>query len=349
MAAQDEGSPARVEFNPNGLYCPAGDFYIDPTHPVRRALITHGHGDHVRPGCGSYLCSDSSVELLKHRLGKGALVQGIPFGEVFEIGGARLSFHPAGHILGSAQVRIEAGGEVWVVSGDFKREPDPTCEAFEVVRCDTFVTESTFALPIFQWPDPKQVAREIHDWWEEGRAEGRPSILFAYALGKSQRVMAELKALTSEPVLLHDSATALTDIYRSRGVSMLPFETVPLAARSRPAEYYAGRLILAPPSTFGPGWFRRCGESTRTAHASGWVQSRNEQRKKERPLFTRVFRNARAKREYDRGFILSDHADWPGLLRTIEETGARRVRFMHGRGETLSRHLRDQGMDCAPL
>jgi putative mRNA 3-end processing factor len=313
---------------PEGLYCPAGDFHIDPWRAVPRALITHAHADHARHGSRGYLGAEPGVPLLKRRLGADSAIEGIAYGERRRIGGVQVSFHPAGHVLGSAQIRIEHRGEVWVVSGDYKRDPDPTCAPFEVVPCDTFVTEATFSLPVYVWPGGDTVAREILAWWEANRAEGRPSVLFCYALGKAQRVLAELARLTDRTVLLHGAVTPLVKLYRQSGIRMLPSEPVDLRSRRD----YAGELVIAPPGAAGTPWMNRFRGGS-TGFCSGWMRLRGQRRR----------------RAYDRGFVLSDHADWPGLLRTVEETGAARVLATHGQSDTLVRYLRERGLQADAL
>jgi putative mRNA 3-end processing factor len=323
-----------LEMTPAGLYCAAGGFHIDPWQSVDLALITHVHADHARPGSRRYLCAEPSLPLLGRRLGETqeAELCGVAYGEPVMLGTVRVSFHPAGHVLGSAQVRIagEGGeGEVVVVSGDYKRAPDPTCAPFEAVPCDTFVTEATFALPIYRWDAPEAVAREILDWWDAGVRARRPSVLFCYSLGKAQRILAELARLCDRRVLLHGAMAALTDIYRQAGVALLPTELVSESARGRS---FAGELILAPPVAMATPWMRRFADAE-TAFASGWMR----------------IRGTRRRRGVDRGFVLSDHADWPALLRTIEETGARRVLVTHGYKEVLARVLREVGREAEPL
>jgi putative mRNA 3-end processing factor len=305
-----------------GLYCEAGQFYIDPCRAVDVALITHAHSDHARRGSRKYVCAESSTRLLARRMGEKAPIQGVPYRERLRFGEAWVSFHPAGHILGSAQIRIEHGGSVWVVSGDYKRESDPTCEPFEVVPCDTFVTEATFGSPRYAWPDG--VAAEIFDWWEGNRRQGRNSVLYCYALGKAQRVLAELAEFTDREALVWGETAELTDCYRSQGVRMLPtrsLEELPAGTRVR------GALIVAPHSFSRSPWAGKFSEAE-TAFASGWMK-------------TGAFGMASS---YDRGFVLSDHADWPGLVRTVEETGAKRVLVLHEReGRQLIRYLRGRG------
>lgn len=315
--------------NSLGLYCERGGFYIDPWHPVPQALITHAHGDHARPGSASYLCAEASVGLLHRRLGAEASIRGVAYNEPMTLGGVKVSFHPAGHILGSAQVRLEADGEVWVVSGDYKRAADPTCALFEVVPCDTFISEATFGLPIYRWDEPARVAREIFDWWEANGRAKRTSLLFCYALGKAQRILAELTQFTDRVVFVHGAIEPLVDCYRQAGVSMLPTQRVSEAAKG---QAWAGELLLAPPSAFGSPWMRRFGKHE-TAFASGWMR----------------LRGTRRRRGFDRGFVLSDHADWPALLQTIHDTGAHRIFTTHGYADTLARYLGEAGLEASPL
>lgn len=306
-----------------GLYCPAGDFYIDPWRPVARAVITHGHGDHARAGMGEYHVAAPGLPILRWRLGEQRYFAW-EYGQPFDMGGARVSFHPAGHVLGSAQVRIEADGQVWVVSGDYKRQPDPTCAPFEVVPCDVFVTEATFALPVYRWPDTGEVAREIVEWREHCAARGETAVLFCYALGKAQRVLAELLAWTDRPALLHGAVAAGVEVYREAGVPMLATRAVGDTAKGADL---AGELVLAPPSAAGSAWMRRF-RRVQTGFASGWMRIRGNRRR----------------RNYDRGFVISDHADWPDLMRTVRETGARRVIATHGNTDAILRALNEQGI-----
>jgi len=319
---------ALVVPRPAGLYCPAGDFYIDPAQPVARAVITHAHGDHARSGSMQYWGSREGEGLLRARVGQKSWIHALDYGAQVQIGAARVSLHAAGHVLGSAQVRIEADGEVWVVSGDYKRDADPTCTPFEPVRCDVFITEATFGLPDFRWPDPADTAREIHDWWMQNRAEGFASVLFCYALGKAQRILAELTRYGHDPVWLHGAMTPLVKIYREAGVKMLPTESATAPPRDTD---FTGQLLLAPPGAAGTPWMKRF-RPYRTGFASGWMNQPGNRRE-----------------AYHRGFVLSDHADWPSLLQTIEQTGARRVLAMHGHTDTLIRYLRERGIDAAAL
>lgn len=319
---------ALVELTPAGLYCAAGDFHVDPWRPVPRAVITHGHGDHARSGMGLYHCTRSGAAILRWRLGEQALHEH-DYGETFTLGGARLSLHPAGHVLGSAQLRIEVDGEVWVISGDYKRQADPSCEPFEVVRCDTFITEATFGLPIYRWPPTAEVVRDIVAWRDHCAQRGEAAVLYCYALGKAQRVLAELKEQTDEPAWLHGAVAAGVEVYRRAGVPMLETRAVSEAPRD---ENFAGRLVLAPPSAAGSAWLRRF-RRAQQGFASGWMRIRGNRRR----------------RNYDRGFVISDHADWPDLLRTIRETGARQVIATHGNTEALVRVLNESGVAARPF
>ena len=315
-----------VERTSAGLHCAAGGFHIDPWGAVARAVITHAHADHLRAGAEAYLCAAPSLPLVRHRLGADARIESLPYGTPLVLDGVRVSFHPAGHMLGSAQVRIEHRGEVWVVSGDYKRAADPTCEAFEPQACHTFVTEATFALPVFRWAPPAVVADDIVAWWDDMRAAARPAVLFAYALGKAQRLLAELAARTDRPVYVHGALEGLERIYRHAGVRLPETRRATEEARGRS---FAGELVLAPLSARGSLWMRRFGDHA-SAFASGWMR----------------LRGARRRRGYDRGFPLSDHADWDALLTTIAATGARRVFVTHGYSDTLARYLREQGLDA---
>lgn len=318
-----------IEVRDQGLYCPAGDFFVDPWRGVERAVITHGHADHARSGSRHYWAAKPGERLLRERIGYGGGLTALDYGRPARIGAATVSLHPAGHVLGSAQVRIEAQGQVWVVSGDYKRDSDPTCAPFEPVRCDVFVTEATFALPVYRWPAPEAVAREILDWWRECQREGQTAMLCCYAFGKAQRILAELARLTGETAYLHGAMTRLVKLYREAGVAMLPTQAVGDQVRHFD---WRGRLVLAPPGASGTPWMKRFRPES-LGFASGWMR----------------VRGARRQPAYDRGFVLSDHADWPSLLRTVEDTGARRVLATHGNTDALIGWLRGRGIEAAAL
>ncbi len=311
-----------------GLYCPPGDFYIDPRRSVQTAVITHGHGDHLRPGHARYILARPGLAIARARLRGRPDILPLDYGASVALGPTTVSLHPAGHILGSAQVRIEHQGRVWVVSGDYKRQSDPTCAAFEPLPCDMFISEATFGLPVYRWPPVAAVIEDIAGWWRANRDRGLCSVLYCYALGKAQRILAELSAFTAEPVHVHGAMGELVEIYRGAGIAMVPTlgTGTPLKAD------YRGALVLAPPSAARSSWMQRVGEHS-SGFCSGWALTRGE----------------RGRRGCDRGFVLSDHADWPALTATCLETGARRVALMHGHSAALVRFLTDQGVEASAL
>lgn len=311
-----------------GLYCEAGNFFVDPWTAVDRAVITHAHGDHLAWNCGSYLGSTPGLGVLRDRLGEAAVVEGVDYATPLRIGDVRVSLHPAGHILGSAQVRLERNGEVWVVSGDYKTDPDPTCTPFEPVRCHTFVTESTFGLPIYRWPAQARIFDDINAWWRANQAAGKASLLLGYGLGKAQRLLAGLDPSIG-PIFTHGAVEKFVASYRAAGVALPPTQYVGAADA---ATDWSRAIIIAPPSAEGSTWPRRFG-TLATAFASGWM----------------LVRGARRRRVVDRGFPLSDHADWPGLLAAIEATGAAQVWVTHGYSSVVERWLRDRGIDARTI
>jgi putative mRNA 3-end processing factor len=302
----------------SGLYSEAGGFHIDPWLPVDRALITHAHADHAHAGSAAYLCADACAPLLRRRL-PDARIETLPYRVRQRIGDVDVTFHPAGHVLGSAQIRLEHRGEVWVASGDYKRAGDPTCEPFEPVRCHTFITEATFALPVYSWDAASTVVDDILAWWRQNRADDRPSVLFCYVLGKAQRILAELRDRTDAPIHLHGAMCAMTEAYRESGIEMAAAERITDSVRGR---VLAHSLVLAPLSARGTRWMKRLPRAS-DAFASGLMR----------------IRGVRRQRAFDRGFALSDHADWPALLSSIDETGASRVLVTHGWSDALARYL----------
>jgi putative mRNA 3-end processing factor len=314
-----------LTFTERGIYCPAGDFFVDPWRPVDRALVTHGHADHARRGHARYLATEGSAPVMRHRLGDIRL-ETIRHGEERRIGGATVSFHPAGHVPGSAQIRVEVGGEAWVVSGDYKVEDDGLSEPFEPVRCHAFISECTFGLPIFAWAPQADVVAQIESWWRANAAAGRASVIGAYALGKAQRIIASVDASIG-PILTHGAVEATNAVLRGQGVA-LP-ETVPVTAEVRGKDYL-GALVIAPPSALGTPWMRRFGAAS-TGFASGWMR----------------LRGVRRRRAADRGFVMSDHADWAGLNAAIAATGAERVFVTHGYTLAFRAWLETQGYDAA--
>ena len=317
---------------PEGLYCPAGDFYIDPWRPVDRAVITHAHADHARRGHTAYLAAAPAEGVLRSRLGDIDL-QTLPYGESIDHFGVRLSLHPAGHVLGSAQVRLEHGGRVWVASGDYfvagtdadAREDNPTCAPFEPVRCDCFITESTFGLPIYRWAPQRELFDDINRWWSANADAGRASLLMGYSFGKAQRILAGVDSSIG-PIFVHGAVEPLNRAYRAAGVAL---PETRLVSEVKDKASFKRALVIAPPSVQNSAWTQRLGDFS-DAFASGWMQ----------------LRGARRRRAVDRGFVLSDHADWPGLQRAIAATGAQRVIVTHGYESVMQRWLGEQGLEA---
>lgn len=310
-----------------GLFCRPGDFYIDPSRGVDRAVITHAHSDHARRGSKQYFCVRSGESLLRARIGQNIRVNTFAFRESFEINGVKVSFHPAGHILGSSQVRLEYAGEVWVASGDYKRDQDPTCEPFESVTCDVFVTEATFGTPMYVWPKDLDLGQQIHDWWRTNAEHGVNSVLFAYSLGKAQRVLGVLAPHAERPVHCDPSVSELNQCYRDQGVRLAPTRCL---SEVSPDETLRGELFLVPQSFLRGPQARLLGGRYKTAFASGWMAG------------------GRGFSSYDKGFVMSDHADWNDLVRTIQESGAQRVYVQHRGQGALVKHLRSLGLAAFP-
>jgi len=314
-----------------GLYCTQGDFHVDPWKPVRRAVVTHAHADHLRWGSERYLVAKPGETVTRARLNEQAAIDTLPYGETVVHHGVAISLHPAGHVLGSAQVRIEYGGEVWVVSGDYRPGGgNPTCEAFDPVRCHTFITESTFGLPIYRWKPPGELADDLNQWWRANAAAGRVSIVYAYALGKAQRLLA-MADESIGPIYTHGAVERLNGAYRAAGVR-LPATTYAgsVEVKRGAKKPWEGSLIVAPPSAHGSAWAGKFAPLS-SAIASGWMR----------------IRGTRRRRSVDRGLIVSDHADWPGLQSAIEATGAERVWVTHGYVAILVRWLRERGIDAS--
>lgn len=312
-----------LTFTDRGIYCPAGDFHIDPWRPVPRALITHGHSDHARWGMGSYLATDKALPVIRKRLGP-ITADAIPYGQTRQIGSATVSFHPAGHVPGSAQIKVTVAGETWVVSGDYKTEPDGLAEPFQPVPCHAFISECTFGLPIFRWEPQPRVMDQIARWWSANAAAGKTSILGAYSFGKAQRLLAGLPAIG--PILTHGAVEEMTQTLRDQGY------TLPPTIRATPditAKTHPGALAIAPPSALGSAWSARLGPAEE-AFVSGWM----------------AVRGIRRRRALGTGFVLSDHADWPGLNDAIKATGAHRVFVTHGYTAPFRHWLETKGYDA---
>jgi len=317
-----------LEPTPAGLFCRIGNFYIDPRQPVENAIITHGHGDHARRGSRHYLAATGSAGILRSRLGEDIHLQTVEYGETISIDGLQVSLHPAGHILGSAQVRLEHAGQVWAVSGDYKIEPDATCEPFEPLRCHTFVSESTFGLPVFRWRLQTEIFDQINNWWRQNRDRGKTSLLFAYSLGKAQRILAGLDPAIG-PIMTHGAVENMNRCYRAAGIELPPTRPV---IEVTDKQDFVGAIVVAPPSADSAGWLRKFSQPG-TAFASGWMQIRGNRRR----------------RGVDRGFVMSDHSDWPGLVEAIRQTEAETIWVTHGYTAEMVRWLREGGMNAVAV
>ena len=318
-----------ISLTSKGFFCERGGFYIDPWRPVDVAVLTHTHSDHAYRGSKKYVVTEQSEQLARIRLDEAANISTRKYGEKTTVNGVKVSFHPAGHILGSAQVRVEFKGEVWVVSGDYKLTPDPTCKQFEPIKCHKFISEATFGLPIYRWPRPEQVFGEISGWWRRNQERGKSSVIFAYSLGKAQRILAGIDSSIGR-IYTHGAVERLTRAYREAGVQLAP--TVYAGSVTNRKEYI-GSLIVAPPSAQTSTWLRRFGTQS-TAFASGWM----------------MVRGARRQRAVDRGFVLSDHADWPELNSAIAATNAETVYVTHGFAPEVVRWLNENiGVNAVAL
>ena len=312
-----------LQFTNNGIYCEKANVYLDPWKPVDHAIISHGHADHSRYGHKKYITHHRNAPIIQHRLGE-INVTGKEWGEIFTVNNVKFSLHPAGHIIGSSQIRVEHKDEVWVFTGDYKTENDGISTPYEPIKCDTFITECTFGLPAFKWTPQAEVLENINKWWAENRAEGKTSILFGYSLGKAQRLLKYLNTDIGE-IYTHGAIENMTQVLRP----MVDFPKTTLITRDTKKEQLLGNIVLAPPSAHGSTWIRKMVPYV-TASASGWM----------------TFRGARRRRAIDKGFVLSDHCDWPGLLESIEATGAEKIICTHGYTDIFSKYLREQGYDA---
>ncbi len=317
-----------IEFREAGIYCVPADLYIDPWQPVAKAVITHAHSDHARPGMDHYLCHQLSENILRLRLGEGISVQTLPYHEPLHMNGVTISLHPAGHILGSAQIRLEYKGEVWVISGDYKINKDGVSTPYEPVQGHHFLTESTFGLPVYRFKPCNNVYNEINTWCEKNAAEGYNSVLIAYSLGKSQNIIKHLHT-PSEKIFLHGAVHNIHEAYRKQGIQ---FEGRWLS-REITKQELQGAVIVAPNSVVGTPWFRRL-QPYRLAVCSGWM----------------ALRGARRRSGADKGFVLSDHCDFEQLNTAVKATGAENVYVTHGYQAVYSKWLREHyGLNAVEL
>ena len=310
-------------FNNRGIYCPQADVYIDAWKPVNKCIISHGHSDHARFGHKHYLTHKFNVPIIKHRLGD-INAKGVEWGEKIKINGVVFSLHPAGHVIGSSQVRVEYKGEVWVFTGDYKLQDDGVCQPWEPVQCHAMITECTFGLPAFNWRPQAEVMEDINTWWSDNAAEGKTSVIFAYSLGKAQRVLKHLNTDQGK-IYTHGAIEKMTEVLRS----IKDFPETELITRDTNKKDLLGNIVIAPPSAHGSPWIRKM-VPYETAAASGWM----------------AFRGARRRRAVDRGFVLSDHCDWQALLKAIKLSGAEKVICTHGYTDIFSKYLRTLGLDA---
>ena len=315
---------ALLEFTSKGIFCPQAEVYIDPSQPVKRALITHGHADHSRPGHQHYLCTRLAKPVIRYRLGP-IKIETLEYGESINIHGVHFSFHPAGHIIGSAQIRVEYKGEVWVVSGDYKIEDDGLSTPFQAVKCHTFITESTFGLPIFKWRPQVEIFKKINDWWRKNREAGKVSVLSAYPLGKAQRLLQGVD-LSIGTVYAYGAIENINRIIRKQGIQLASSTRITQHTKRKS---FTGNLVITPPGVVGTTWMKRF-KDVSTGIASGWVAQEDDHRH----------------RTFDQGFVLSDHADWDGLNQAVKATGAERVYVTHGYTEAFRKWLEEQGLEA---
>jgi putative mRNA 3-end processing factor len=320
-----------LRMTPAGLYCPAGDFYIDPWKPVQHAVITHAHSDHARTGNAHYLSASTSSALLRLRLGMDIDLQTLPYGESLTLNAAKLTFIPAGHILGSAQIRIDVRGKVALITGDYKLQRDATCESWEPVACQLMVTESTFGLPVFRWPATRHIIEQLVGWWKQNQQCGRTSVLLAYSVGKAQRILAELQQCSEEAgaIWVHGAMLGPLRAYRESGVFLSELNSVSAAP---PGTDFSRALIIAPPSAQQSPWLNRFRDVS-IASASGWM----------------AIRGTRRRRNLDQGFILSDHVDWEDLNRAVALCGPEELWVTHGFADCFARYQCDLGKKAMPL
>lgn len=315
-----------LQFTEKGIYCKRANVYIDPWKPVDYAIITHAHADHSRWGNKFYLSHHLSKPIIQHRLGQDISIESMEYGETRTINGVKFSFHPAGHIIGSAQVRVEYKGEVWVASGDYKLEDDGFCAPFESVKCNVFITECTFGLPVFKWKPQAEVFAEINSWWRKNKEEGKATVLAGYSLGKAQRILQGIDPSIGK-IYTHGAIEKTNEIIRNMGVQLN--ETIYVQPEMKKKEF-EGSLIIAPPGALGSSWQKKF-PAYEVGMASGWMNVRGTRRRE----------------SLDRGFVLSDHADWNGLNTAIEATACEKVIVTHGYTNAFSKWLNDKGIETA--
>lgn len=313
-----------IKFTNKGIFCPAGNFYIDPWKPVNRAIITHGHADHAHWGMKHYLCHTHTRPILKSRIGPEISVQSMDYGQSSLINGIKVSLHPAGHILGSAQVRLEHDGKIVVISGDYKLQEDGLSTPFELVKCHEFVTESTFGLPIYHWNSVASQYAQLQQWVRDNQGHGKTSVFVGYSLGKAQRIMKAVEDIA--PLYVHYSIGKLNQAYESVGITLPNYTVVDFREDVR---HLDRNIVIVPPSLSDSNVIRKI-PNRAEAICSGWMQ----------------VRGARRWRAADAGFAISDHADWDNLIDTVKATGAERVYVTHGQTATFAKYLNEIGIQA---
>lgn len=314
-----------LQFTDRGIYCQQAGVYLDPWKPVDKAIISHGHADHAYLGHKQYLSTSAAMPVIKHRLFLQNNIQTLEYGELLNINGVRFSLHPAGHIPGSAQIRVEYQGEVWVFSGDYKLEIDNISTPFEPIKCHVFITESTFGLPIYKWKPQREVFDEINFWWKKNREEGKTSVIAGYTLGKAQRVLKNVDASIGK-IFTHGAVDAVNQVLRKQGLRL---PEAPRVTNEVNKVDIRGSLVICPPSAVGSSWMRRFLPYS-LGVTSGWMK----------------LRGTRRRRGADRGFALSDHGDWNDLNTAVRETGAQRIFVTHGYTEIFTQWLNTQGFEA---
>ena len=309
-----------LELTPSGLYCPQADIFIDPWRPVDKAVITHAHADHSRYGMKHYLAHHHSAEVMRLRLGQEISLETLDYNAPIQINGVKISLHPAGHIPGSSQIRLEYNGKIVVVSGDYKVENDGLSAPFEAIKCHEFVSECTFGLPIYKWQAQKEIFESLNNWWRSNAEKGLNSVVFAYSLGKAQRIINHLDYSVGE-VFAHGAIWNTNQALIANGVKVID---IPKVTQEIPKNRFKGALIIAPPSAMGSPWMKKF-SPYRTGICSGWMN----------------IRGARRRRAADAGFVLSDHADWEGLISAIKATEAEKVYLTHGSTAIFGRYLEE--------
>ena len=316
-----------IQFTKKGIYCPQGKFFLDPWYPVDYAIISHGHADHARWGMKRYLCTNDSKAILQHRLGADIMIESIPYGKEITVNEVKVSFHPAGHVIGSAQIRLEYKGYVVVFTGDYKTQPDFITQPFESIKCHTFITESTFGLPIYNWKSEEDLQNELQSWVKTNQQNNRTSVFLGYSLGKAQRLMSLL--VGCDDIYVHRSIYNLNNAILESGIKLPETKLWSADLNKKTLE---NKIIIAPPAILGSRMLKRL-PNPATAICSGWMQIRGNRRWQ----------------AVDAGFAVSDHADWNGLIHAVKASEAEQVYVTHGSQAVFSKYLNEIGIKANEL